>query len=96
MPSYLVETYLTAHGAETRATAEARARSATAELTRDGVRVGFDGAIHVPEDETCFFVFVAGSAAEAAHVARLAQLDPVRIVEAITSREEYRCSRESS
>jgi hypothetical protein len=95
VPSYLVETYLAACRAETRAAAEARARSAAAELTRDGLRVGFDGAIHVPEDETCFFVFVAGSAAEAAHVARLAELDPVRIVEAVTSREEIRCSTDS-
>jgi hypothetical protein len=96
MPSYLVETYLASCRTETRTAAEARARSAAAELTRDGIRVGFDEAIHVPEDETCFFVFVAGSAAEAARVARLAELDPVRIVEAVTSREEHRCTRESS
>jgi hypothetical protein len=46
--------------------------------------------IHVPEDETCFFVFVAESTADAARAARLAQLDPVRIVEAVTSQPAQR------
>jgi hypothetical protein len=96
VPSYLVETFLARCRADLRGVAAERARSAAEELSRDGVRVGFDGVIHVPEDETCFFVFVAGSTAEVAHVARLAELDPVRIVEAVTSREESTCSSEPS
>jgi hypothetical protein len=95
MPSYLVETFLARCHADERAAGEARARSAVEALNRGGVRVGFDGVIHVPEDETCFFVFVAGSSAEAARAAQLAELDPVRIVEAVTSRKETRCTDES-
>ena len=67
---------------------EERARSAAEELTRAGTVVSFDGVIHVPEDEICFFVFGAPSGEEAVLVAQLAALDPVRVVEAVTSREE--------
>ena len=88
MPSYLVETYLGRCHADERAASEERARSAAEELTRAGTAVRFDGVIHVPEDETCFFMFGAPSGAEAVLVARLAALDPVRVVEAVTSREE--------
>ena len=88
MPSYLVETYLARGRAEERAARAERARSAADELTRAGSRVHFDGAIHVPEDEICFFVFGASSSEEAARAAHLALLDPVRVVEAVTSGEE--------
>ncbi|MGH3071554.1 MAG: hypothetical protein ACRDNB_04685 [Gaiellaceae bacterium] len=88
MRSYLVETYLARGHAEERAAQEQRARSAAGELTQAGTCVSFDGVIHIPDDETCFFVFGASSPHEAALVARLAALDPVRVVEAVTSREE--------
>jgi hypothetical protein len=88
MPSYLIETYLARGHADERADCEDRARSAAEELTRAGTAVSFDGVIHVPEDETCFFMFGAASGQEAVLVARLAALDPVRVVEAVTSREE--------
>jgi hypothetical protein len=88
MPSYLVETFLARGHAGERAAREARARSAAEELTRAGTCVRFDGAIHVPEDEICFFVFGAPSGREAALVAELAALDSFRVVEAVTSGEE--------
>ena len=88
MPSYLVETYLARCRSSERAGCEERARSAARELTRAGTRVRFDGVIHVPEDETCFFVFDAPSTGAAELVAERAALDPVRVVEAVTSREE--------
>lgn len=92
MPNYLVETYLARGHAGERTAREARARSAAEELTRAGACVRFDGAIHVPEDEICFFVFGAPSSREAVLVAQRAALDPVRVVEAITSGEEQaRC-----
>jgi hypothetical protein len=87
MPSYLIETYLARCHAGERAGCEERARSAAGELTRAGRPVSFDGVIHIPEDETCFFLFDAPSSREAARVAELAALDPVRVVEAVTSRE---------
>jgi hypothetical protein len=88
MPSYLVETYLARGLAGERTAREARARSAAAELTEAGTSVRFDGVIHVPEDEICFFVFGAPSSRAAVLVAELAALDPFRVVEAVTSREE--------
>ena len=86
MPSYLIETYL-ARGDAVR---EPQVRSAAEELARQGTRVGLDRAIHVPEDETCFFVFDAPSRREAVLLAELAGLDHIRVVEAISSGEEYR------
>jgi hypothetical protein len=88
MPSYLVETYLSRLRSDERAGCEERARTAAAELRHAGTRIHFGGVIHVPEDETCFFVFDAPSGADAALVAERAALDPVRVVEAVTSREE--------
>jgi hypothetical protein len=88
MPSYLVETFLARGHAGEQPAREARARSAAEEMTRAGTCVRFDGAIHVPEDEICFFVFGAPSSREAALVAQRAELDPFRVVEAVTSRKE--------
>ena len=88
MPSYLVETYLARGRTHERAEHERRARTAAAELTRGETRVSFDRSIHVPEDEICFYVFEAPSARQAAYVAERAGLDPIRVVEAISSEKE--------
>jgi hypothetical protein len=88
VPSYLVETYLARGGAGERTTRERRARSAAEGLTREGTRVRFDRSIHVPEDEICFFVFDAASGRNAALAAERAELDPMRVVEAVSSEKE--------
>jgi hypothetical protein len=62
-----------------------RARTVAEELTRKGTAVRFGCAIHIPHDEICFFVFDAPSDHDAALAARRAGLDPLRIVEAISS-----------
>jgi hypothetical protein len=80
MPSYLVETYLSRSQAGERADRERRLRSAAEEL----MHVRFDRAIHVPEDEICFYVFEAPAARDAALAAERAGLDPLRIVEAVS------------
>ena len=85
MPSYLVESYLARGGAGERAARERRARLAAEELTREGTRVRFDRSIHVPEDEICFFIFDAPSGRDAALAAQHAELDPIRVVEAVSS-----------
>ena len=82
MPSYLVETFLARGAAGERQARELRARSAAEAMTRDGTRVRFDGSIHVPEDELCFFTFEAASGRDAALVAQRAGLRPLRVVEA--------------
>ncbi len=58
-------------------------------MTRAGTRVRFEGSIHVPEDEICFFRVAAPSAREATLVAQHAGLDPVRVVEAVPSGKEH-------
>ena len=88
MPSYLVETFLSRGGVRERTTREGRARSAAEQLTRQGTRVRFDRTIHVPEDEICFFIFEAPSGGAAALAAELAQLGPLRVVEAVSSGKE--------
>jgi len=88
MPSYLVETFLPRGAAGERAARERRARSVAEELTRQGTRIRFDRTIHVPEDEICFFVFDAESGREAALVAQRAALEPLRVVEAVSSGKE--------
>ena len=85
VPSYLVETFLARGHAGERSARERRARVAADELTRERTPVRFERSIHVPEDEICFFVFDAGSSREAALAAQRAELEPLRIVEAVTS-----------
>ena len=88
MPSYLVETFLARGSAGERSARERRARSSAEALTREGTRVRFEGSTHVPEDEICFFTFEASSSRVAALVAQRAGIEPFRIVEAVSSREE--------
>ena len=88
MPSYLVETFLARGAAGERQARERRARSAAEAMTQEGTSVGFEGSIHVPEDEICFFTFAAPSGRDAALVAQSAGLEPLRVVEAIPSERE--------
>jgi hypothetical protein len=88
VPSYLVETYLARGQAGERTSREARARAAAEELTRAGIGVHFERAYHLLADELCFFVFAAPSSRDAALAAERAELHPIRIVEAIPTKEE--------
>jgi len=88
VPSYLVETFLARGRTGELSACEQRARSAAEELTQEKVGVRFERAIHLPEDEICFFVFDAPSGREAARAAQLAGLDPFRVIEAVSSGEE--------
>jgi hypothetical protein len=88
VPSYLVETYLARGQAGERVAHECRARSAAEELSQEGTQVRLERSIYVPEDEICFFVFDASVARVAALAAQRAGLDPVRVVEAISSEKE--------
>ena len=88
MPSYLVETYLARGRTADRVAGERRARSAAEELAREETSVRFDRSIHVPDDEICFYVFEAREARDAALAARRAGLDPIRVVEAVSSEKE--------
>ena len=83
-----METYLARGSAGERESRERCASSAAAELTRESTCVRFEHSIHIPEDEICFFVFDAPSSRVAALAAQRAGLDPVRVVEAVSSRKE--------
>jgi hypothetical protein len=85
MPSFLVETYLARSHAGERDARERRAISAAKEMTEGGTSVAFERSLYVPEDEVCFFIFVAPSARDAAFAAQRATLDPIRVVEAVSS-----------
>ena len=80
-----METYLARGAAGERASRESRARSAAEELTRKRTPVRFDHSIYLPEDEICFFVFDGPSSTDVALAAQLAELGPLRVVEAISS-----------
>jgi hypothetical protein len=83
--SYLVETYLARGQVRERVARELRAQATADELTLEGKHVRFDRSIHVLEDEVCLFVFDAESPSDAALAAERAGLDPLRVVEAVSS-----------
>jgi hypothetical protein len=82
MPSYVVETLVDPRAPGQCTAREWRARAVAGQLRREGVRVRFDRVVQGPDQTRCSFVFQAGSWDEAALVAELAELDPVRVVEA--------------
>jgi hypothetical protein len=88
VPGYLVETFLARGAAGERLARERRARAAAEEMTCEGMRVSFERSIHVPEDEICFFAFAAASGRDVALLAERAGLEPLRVVEAISSTKE--------
>lgn len=90
MPSYLVETYLPRGRAGEQVSRARRARSVAQELRREGVSVRFQRSIHLPEDEICFFVFDAPSGHYAVIAAERADLEPLRVVEAIAHTKKER------
>jgi hypothetical protein len=88
VPNYLIETFLPRGAAGEREACERRARAAAEAMTNEGTGVRFEGSIHVPGDEICFFNFAAQSGDDAALVAERAELEALRIVEAIPSERE--------
>jgi len=63
----------------------ARARAAAQALSRGGTSVRYVSSIFVPEDETCFLLFEAESAAAVEAAVRRAQLAFERVSEAHAS-----------
>ena len=90
MPSYLVETYLARGETREFAARERRARSAAQQLANGTTSIHFDRSIHVLDDEICFYLFDAASARDVALAAKRAELDPIRVLEAISSEKEKR------
>jgi hypothetical protein len=84
MPEYLLEFYLSRTDPRVAAQRGDRARAAAAELTRRGTAVRYRRSIFVPDEETCFLLFEAESAAAVRETARLAALSCERVITAIT------------
>ena len=83
MAEFLVELYLSAADSRsTLADGRRRARAAAADLRREGVTVRFVRSLFLPQDETCYYLFEAGSAAVARQVAERAGLAVDRVVPA--------------
>jgi len=61
MAEFLGELYVSRESGEAVEQGEDRVREAAAQLTREGEPVSFLRTIFVPEDETCFYLFEAGS-----------------------------------
>ena len=87
MTQFLVEVFTPRASAGKLAAAERRATLAARGLSVDG-ELRFVSATYIPEDEICFFVFEAPSRREAALVAQRAGLEPIRVVEAVSSAKE--------
>lgn len=88
MKQFLVEVFTPRPSAGELAAAERRARLAARRLSSPDGEVRYVRATYVPEDELCFYVFDAPSGRHAALVAQRAGLDPIRVVEAVSSRKE--------
>lgn len=84
MAEYLVELYLGREDAAALDLGAERAWHAAAELTREGTPVRFLRSIFVPEDETCFYLYEAATAAVVHEAARRAALPFERVAEAVT------------
>jgi hypothetical protein len=82
---YLVELYVARDDAAALERGAAQARRAAEELTREGTSVRFLRSIFVPEDETCFYLYEAASAAAVRDAVGRAALSFERVVEAVPS-----------
>ena len=67
-----------------------RARRAAEQMRRNGTPVRFLRSIFVPEDETCFFLFEAPTAAAVRDAARRAQLGATQVRKTIRETKEER------
>ena len=74
MAEFLVEVYVSRLDAEAAERGAARARRAAERLTRRGMPVRYLRGLFVPEDETCFLLYEAGSLEAVREAARCAGL----------------------
>jgi hypothetical protein len=82
--TFVLELYLARTEAAAVELGAERARLAAAQVTREGRPVRFLQSIFVPEDETCFLLYEAGSAGDVRVAAQRAGLPAARVAEART------------
>jgi hypothetical protein len=88
MAEFLVELYVASEDSAAVESGAERARAAAEKLADEGEAIRYVRTIFVPEDETCFFLYEAGSADAVREVALRAGLSSVRITEALGARKE--------
>lgn len=87
MAEFLLEFYVARTDSGVVERGAERALLAAKELTRDGTPIRFVRSIFVPEDETCFYLYEAGSAEAVREAARRAGLQFERIIAAAAETE---------
>ena len=88
MPTFVVETYLSALDEDEPERTIARASAAIGEISAAGQAIRYVRSIFIPVDETCLLVVEAGSAELVAVAIERAGLDPDRIARAETREPE--------
>jgi Protein of unknown function (DUF4242) len=83
MPEFLLELYVSRAAVASAGAGAKRARLAAEELDDEGTAIRYLSSILVPEDETCFYLYEAGSADAVHEAARRAGLQYERISEAV-------------
>jgi hypothetical protein len=79
--TYLVEAYVSKSDANCPAGIADRAVLASKEMRHEGTFVRYLRSIFIPQDETCFHIFEAGSEQDARNAAARAGIQPERVLE---------------
>jgi hypothetical protein len=87
MAEFLVELYLARKDAGTLERSARRARQVAELLSSEGTQVRYLRSIFMPEDETCFLLYEAGSAEAVCAAATRAELPFERVTQAIAAGE---------
>lgn len=83
MHDYVVEVYLPRSRALNARVTARRARAAAEELARDGLPIRYLRSTFLPDDETCFHFFAAGSPEIVEQAIARAALGRARVVPAV-------------
>jgi hypothetical protein len=84
MAEFLVEQYVSRSDLTAVEDGSHRAHAAAEQMTREGVRVAYLRSIFAPDEETCFYLYEAGSADVVREAARRAELPAERVTEVVT------------
>ncbi len=84
MAEFLVEQYVSRSDIAAVEAGANRAFRAAEQMTREGVRVAYLRSIFAPDEETCFYLYEAGSAEVVREAARRAALPAERVTEVVT------------
>jgi hypothetical protein len=79
--TYLVEAYVSKSDSSGPAGIAVRVVLASKEMQREGTFVRYVRSIFIPQDETCFHIFEAGSEQDARNAASRVGIQPERVLE---------------